>query len=77
MEKNIEYCKCGEPIMEKIGGREFEFIKYGKGKPNKIGFEFVGNEYKYSCGNCGKKTTVKSNEITLGMAYAVTPLPKT
>lgn len=74
--KLIERCKCGNPIVKRLNSREFEFIKYHKGKTQKVPVKHSGDRFDIFCEKCGHDNAFMVKEITLGMTYVIAPPKK-
>lgn len=70
----VEYCGCGTPVAKRLNSRKLEFLKYSKGQPIKLETEYFGNKCVVHCKKCGRDITFLTNEIQLGLSYAVAPL---
>ncbi len=67
-------CGCGTPIAKRLNSRKLEFLKYNKGRSVKLVAEYFGNKCVVHCKKCGRDITFLTNEIQLGLSYAVAPL---
>ena len=70
----VERCACGTPVVKRLNSRKLEFLKYSKGQSIKLSTEYFGNKCVVHCEKCGRDITFLTNEIQLGLSYAVAPL---
>jgi len=70
----LVHCDCGTPVAKRLNSRKLEFLKYNKGQSIKLSAEYSGNKCVVHCEKCGRDITFLTNEIQLGLSYAVAPL---
>ena len=67
----IERCDCGIPVVKRLNSRKLEFVKYSNGQPLKLTAEYSGDKSVVRCEKCGRNITFMTNEVKLGLNYAI------